>query len=87
MPPFAGCPVTAPAIRHVALNTDFQWRGQADIKHRVFDDSGDAVAVCLPFRADVSAPAIVPVVAVVAWWRGNEMRYWFMLLSTPLSSR
>lgn len=62
--------VTAPAIQHVTLNTDFQWRGQADIKHRVFDDSGDAVAVCLPFRADVCASPVVPVVAVVAWRPG-----------------
>ncbi len=62
--------VTAPAIRHVTLNTDFQWRGQADIKHQVFNDSGDTVAVCLPFRADVCAPPVMPVVAVVAWWPG-----------------
>lgn len=58
--------VTAPAIRHVALNTDFQWSDQADIKHRVFDDSGDSVSVCLPFRANVSTPPVVSVVAVVA---------------------
>nr|DAL10679.1 MAG TPA_asm: hypothetical protein [Caudoviricetes sp.] len=58
--------VTATAIRHVALNADFHRHSQTDIQHCVFNDSGDVIAVCLPFCADVRAPAIMAVVAVIA---------------------
>ncbi|EKK86406.1 hypothetical protein EC970010_1718 [Escherichia coli 97.0010] len=50
----------------MALNTDFHWHSQADIQHGAFDDSGDVITVCLPFCADVRAPAIMPVVAIIA---------------------
>ncbi|ELW09887.1 hypothetical protein ECPA8_0998 [Escherichia coli PA8] len=50
----------------MALNADFHRHSQADIQHCVFNDSGDVIAVCLPLCTDVRAPAIMPVVAIIA---------------------
>lgn len=52
----------------MALDANLHRAGDADIQQLVFDDLGHAVAVSLPFRADVRTPAIVSVIAVITRW-------------------
>lgn len=79
--------VTAAAVRHMALDANLHRAGDADIQQLVFDDLGHAVAVSLPFRADVRTPAIVSVIAVITRYYGNVILYSLTLSPSPLSAR
>lgn len=50
----------------MAFNTDFEWCDRADIKSSVTDYTGNRIAIRYAISANVSAPAVVPVIPVVA---------------------
>lgn len=50
----------------MTFNTDFEWCGGADIKTSASNDAGDRIAIRDAISTDMRAPAVVPVIPVVA---------------------
>lgn len=50
----------------MTFNSDFEWCGRPDIKPGASNGTGNRVAIRDAFSANVRAPAVVPVIPVVA---------------------
>lgn len=50
----------------MTFNADFEWCSRSDIKPGASNDAGDCIAVRDSISANVRAPAVVPVIPVIA---------------------